>query len=138
MKDIPEIKQRQNLKDDVMKSRIQPETPERGACYSYVINSNDPKTDKKVMDPVVINFQKGDPRDGINGIREEDLLNILIHRTESFAKNYPNQFTNGKLTLLKSLLAHCNKRVKERIEEGATGNIKETKIKEGLKNEKRK
>ena len=42
-----------------------------------------------------IHFQQGDPFEvGVNGIRNEDLLRILIERVSSFRNSNPNDFEN--------------------------------------------
>ena len=42
-----------------------------------------------------IHFQQGDPFEvGVNGIRNEDLLRILIERVSSFKNSNPNDFEN--------------------------------------------
>jgi len=42
-----------------------------------------------------IHFQQGNPFEvGVNGIRNEDLLRILIERVSSFKKSNPNDFEN--------------------------------------------
>ena len=61
-----------------------------------------------------------------DGITNEELLKVLIHRYEYLNKNVPDAHNVMIITLLKSCLEHQKTRTEERKQQGIEGTLKET------------
>lgn len=71
------------------------EVLDEGVDTNYVLHDFDIKNALDDSLLTSIHFQQGDPFEvGVNGIRNEDLLRILIERVSSFKKSNPNDFEN--------------------------------------------
>lgn len=96
----------------------QPQPPGM-ACCDYSIRV---PTGKGVYrtDPLI--FQKGDPKDGINGISNEVLLAVVLDRLRGFQTGLGNCRENAiAITNIETALLYLQKRTRERMERGVEG-----------------
>ena len=124
----------QNLEGGVMKSNIEASDLHRGCSYSYDISVS---TEYNLLSLVNIKFQCGDPREYLNGIRDEDLIRVLIDRAQCQSEAFPSQGNEDKVLLLSSVMKICNNRAKARIDAGIQGDITKPEIKEVPEYQKR-
>ncbi|MEO3357259.1 hypothetical protein [Acinetobacter haemolyticus] len=70
----------------------------------------------------VVQFQQGPVKEnGVNGITNEALLAILIHRTKIIDGNFPCDENKTAITYMENALALFNQRTKSRQERGVEG-----------------
>jgi hypothetical protein len=97
-----------------------------GANHHYQVVSSDDnfETASKIQD---IHFQKGPVKEfGSNGLQNEDLLKIVIHRLQGFQSgNFACRDNAVALTHAETALMWLQKRTRERIERGVEGTNKQ-------------
>ena len=77
------------------------------------------------LTPLIVKFQEGNPKDGINGVTHEALLAIVIDRLEHFQRGpFPSEESNRALIACRAALSHLHMRTSERIARGVEGQTK--------------
>lgn len=91
-----------------------------GACHEYTVH----EVGKGLQNPLCsINFQKGPVlENGLNGISQEVLLEIAIHRLQGFQSGeYACRENALALTKIQEALMWLNARTNDRIKRGVEG-----------------
>ena len=71
---------------------------------------------------VMVDFQKGPVQEnGVNGVTNESLLAILIHRTKELNNQYPCRENAIAITKMEEALMWFDKRTADRIERNVEG-----------------
>jgi len=91
--------------------------------HEYQVFLDDEDTGMPISD---INFQYGPVSEGgVNGLTNEALLAILIHRTKGLNKKYPCRENSIAITNMEQALMWFEKRTEDRLDCGVEGENKE-------------
>lgn len=120
MKKLVTIQKREKLNDVYAVD----EKGNGGANHEYHIVINDGKEDNMANDLVVIQFQNGARKEekSIHGVLDNDLLEIVRHRMQSFqAGPFATDYNAKALEHIELALMYLNRRVEDRIERNVLG-----------------
>lgn len=71
---------------------------------------------------VALSFQQGPiPNHGVNGVTNESILAVLIHRTTILDEQFPSSFNKEAIEHMKKALQSFENRTKNRINRGVEG-----------------
>lgn len=94
-----------------------------GASQCYQLDLHDPTGGD--VSPTVLNFQSGNPADGINGWSNEALLAVVIDRLRGFDKGpFRTRQNSLALTNAEQALHWLKDRTGDRISRGVEGQMK--------------
>ena len=92
---------------------------ENGTLHDYNIWAD---LGEKGMQLTELHFQDGPvSENGVNGLTNEALLAVLIHRTKGLNKLYPCRENSISITHMETALLWFEKRTSDRIERGVEG-----------------
>lgn len=91
----------------------------RGNYYKISANPESPD----YMEPfdIHLHFQDGPAAEGVNGLTNEALLKVLIHRTKILDSQFPSEHNKQAIAALESALAALNARTADRQARGVEG-----------------
>lgn len=90
-----------------------------GHCYRVVMRDPDPELTES---STWVRFQQGGVAErGVNGLTNEALLAILIHRTEVLNKRFPCEENDLAIRAMEEALGNFNVRTKRRLARGVEG-----------------
>ena len=122
---IESLKRMKELKRDLLTTKYTKVLVENGyefnAPHHYEVISNDPECDTAVL--ARIRFQKGPIKEcGVNGVCNEDLINMVIDRLEHFQQSEFACRENAlAITKLEEALLWLRKRTMGREQRGVEG-----------------
>lgn len=88
----------------------------------YKISANAESADYVEPFDIHLHFQDGPTvSEGVNGLTNEALLNVLIHRTKILDSQFPSEHNKQAIAALESALAALNARTADRLARGVEG-----------------
>lgn len=86
----------------------------------YYVDAGDDR--REALNVAVVDFQRGNPAtEGVNGLTNEQLLAIIIHRTKILDAKFSSPYNREAITSMEQALANFERRTKERQQRGVEG-----------------
>ena len=94
-----------------------------GASYLVRRKNNDVDASRKFTNIACIRFQQNGtiPDNGVNGVTNEAMLSVLIHRTKILNEKLPCDENEAAITLMEEALFLFEERTQKRKEKGVEG-----------------